>query len=49
VVILLISTLVAAQRTNRTASGIELDPKYVDVIIDRLEKETGLEAELLES
>jgi DNA modification methylase len=43
------STLMAAERTNRFATGIELDPKYVDVIIDRLEKETGLEAELLES
>jgi DNA modification methylase len=43
------STLVAAVKCNRIGLGIELDPFYVDVIIDRLEKETGLEAELLES
>lgn len=43
------STLLACERTGRIGFGIELDPKYVDVIIDRLEKETGLEAELLES
>jgi 16S rRNA G966 N2-methylase RsmD len=43
------STLVACHRLDFIGYGIELDPKYVDVIIDRLEKETGLEAELLES
>jgi hypothetical protein len=43
------STLLACERTNRNGFGIELDPKYVDVIIDRLEKETGLEAKCLES
>ena len=42
------STLVAAARSKRIALGIELDPQYVDVIIDRLEKETGLEAVRLE-
>jgi DNA modification methylase len=42
------STLVACQKTGRIGYGIELDPKYVDVIISRLEKETGLEAQLLE-
>lgn len=43
------STLVAAAKCNRIGLGIELDPFYVDVIIDRLEKETGLEAQRLES
>jgi DNA modification methylase len=42
------STLVACARTKRIGYGIELDPKYVDVILDRLEKETGLEASRLE-
>jgi DNA modification methylase len=42
------ATLLAAAKTNRKAIGIELDPKYVDVILDRLEKQTGLEAQLLE-
>jgi DNA modification methylase len=42
------STLVACVKTQRVGYGIELDPKYVDVILDRLEKQTGLEAQLLE-
>ena len=42
------STLVACEKTNRIGYGIELDPKYVDVILDRLEKQTGLEAQLIE-
>jgi len=42
------STLVAAEKTKRKSVGIELDPQYVDVILDRLEKETGLEATRLE-
>jgi DNA modification methylase len=42
------ATLVACQRTDRVGYGIELDPKYVDVILSRLEKQTGLEAQLLE-
>ena len=41
------STLVAAARTRRIGYGIELDPTYVDVILKRLENETGLTAELL--
>ena len=41
------STLVACEKTNRIGYGIELDPKYVDVILDRLEKQTGLEAQLI--
>ena len=42
------STLVACAKTQRVGYGIELDPKYVDVILDRLEKQTGLEAQLIE-
>ena len=41
------ATLVAAHRTDRIGIGIELDPGYVDVIVARLEKETGLKAELI--
>jgi len=40
------STLVAAERTGRRGFGIELDPTYVDYIVARLEKETGLQAKL---
>jgi 16S rRNA G966 N2-methylase RsmD len=42
------STLLAADRNGQQAFGVELDPKYVDVILDRLEKQTGLEAQLIE-
>jgi DNA modification methylase len=42
------STLIACEKTGRIGYGIELDPKYVDVILDRLEKQTGLEAQLIE-
>ena len=41
------STLVAAARVGRIGYWIELDPTYVDVIVKRLENETGLTAELL--
>lgn len=41
------STLVAAHQTNRIGYGIELDPGYVDVIIERLEKATGEKAVLI--
>jgi hypothetical protein len=42
------STLLAADRNGQQGFGVELDPKYVDVILNRLEKQTGLEAQLLE-
>ena len=29
------STLIACEKTNRICYGMELDPKYVDVIIKR--------------
>ena len=39
------STLIAAQKTGRICYGMELDPKYVDVIIKRWEDYTGNKAE----
>ena len=38
------TTLLAAARTGRIGYGIELDPRYVDVIVRRLEKATGEKA-----
>ena len=42
------STLIACEKTDRTCFMMELDPKYVDVIIARWEKLTGQTAELIE-
>ena len=42
------STLIACEQTNRTCFMLEIDPKYVDVIIARWEKLTGQTAELIE-
>ena len=41
------STLIACEKTKRKCFGMELDPKYVDVIIKRWEDYTGKEAELI--
>ena len=41
------STLIACEQLDRTCYMMELDPKYVDVIIDRWEKFTGEKAVLL--
>lgn len=41
------STLIACEQLNRTCYMMELDPKYVDVIIARWEKYTGKKAVLL--
>ena len=38
------STLIACQKTNRKCYMMELDPKYVDVIIERWENFTGKKA-----
>lgn len=38
------STLIACEQTNRNCFMMELDPRYVDVIIDRWEKHTGKKA-----
>jgi DNA modification methylase len=35
------TTLLAAARSGRSGFGVELDPAYVDVIVARLERETG--------
>ena len=40
------TTLIAAERTGRAARLIELDPRYVDVIVERWQAETGREAVL---
>jgi len=41
------STLLAAHRNNQIGYGVELDPIYVDVILNRLEALTGEKAVLL--
>ena len=41
------ATLIAAEKTNRSARLMELNPKYVDVILARWEKYTGKKAELI--
>lgn len=40
------STLIAAEKTGRKCYGIELDPKYCDVIVKRWEDFTGKKAHL---
>lgn len=39
------STLIACEKAGRRCYGMELDPKYIDVIVERWEKFTGLKAE----
>lgn len=41
------STLIACQKTNRKCYMMELEPKYIDVIVTRWEKYTGKKAELI--
>ena len=41
------TTLIAAQTTGRTCLGIELNPAYVDVAVERWQRFTG-EAAVLE-
>jgi DNA modification methylase len=41
------STLIAAEKTGRTCYGMEIDPKYCDVIVKRWEEFTGKKAELV--
>lgn len=38
------STLLACENLNRRARLLELDPAYVDVIVDRWERHTGAKA-----
>lgn len=42
------STLIACEQLNRKCRMMEYDPHYADVIIDRWEKLTGRQAELVE-
>jgi len=41
------STLIAAEKIERSCFGLELDPKYIDVVIKRWEDYTGEKAEKL--
>jgi DNA modification methylase len=41
------STLIACEKTGRRCRMMELDPKYVDVILARWEAATGQKAERL--
>ena len=41
------STLIACEKTNRTCYGMELDPHYCSVIINRWQDYTGLKAKKL--
>ena len=41
------TTLIGAERTGRRFRGVEIDPAYVDVAIDRWEAMTGGKAEVL--
>ena len=40
------TTMIAAEKTNRKCYGMELDPKYCDVIVKRWEDFTGKKAVL---
>lgn len=42
------TTLIACEQLNRRCYGIEIEPRYVDVIIKRWENFTGRKAELIE-
>jgi len=42
------STLIACEQTGRTCYGIEIDPGYIDVIIERFENYSGQNAKKLE-
>ena len=42
------TTLIAAERAGRVCRGIEIDPAYVDIAIERWEAITGLQAELVD-
>ena len=40
------TTLIAAEKSGRSARMIELDPKYVDVIVQRWQHQTGQASKL---
>ena len=43
------TTLIAAETTGRVCLGIELNPAYVDVVIERWQSFTGDEAVLADT
>ena len=43
------STLIACEQLSRNCFMMELDPKYIDVIIERWEQFTGEKAVLIET
>ena len=43
------STLIACEQTNRICYGMEIDPAYIDVIIERWENYTGEKAVTIEN
>jgi DNA modification methylase len=42
------TALIAGENVGRAGFAMEIDPRYVDVIVDRWQRHTGREAELLE-
>jgi hypothetical protein len=40
------TTLIAAEKTDRTCYGLDIDPRYVDVIVHRWQQVTGKQAAL---
>jgi len=42
------STLIACERTGRRCAALELDPRYVDVVLARWERFSGSVAERLD-
>jgi DNA modification methylase len=42
------STIIAAERCGRTCYALEIDPRYVDVTVQRWEQYTGRKAELVQ-
>jgi DNA modification methylase len=43
------TSIIAAQQIDRICFGMEIDPKYVDVIVRRWQKFTGEQATLLDT
>jgi DNA modification methylase len=43
------STLMAAEKVHRRCFGVEIEPRYVDVILQRYRNETGIEPMHVES
>lgn len=43
------STLISCEHTNRVCLGMEIDPSYIDVCVERWENFTGKKAELIKT